>query len=93
MARHSAFDEIKICTGYELDGKKVHYYDLDSYQLGRVTPVYETMPGWKSDIRDIRQFADLPAEAKAYVERIEELVGVKIGWVTNGPEREAIMAR
>jgi len=89
----SAFDEIKICTGYELDGEKVHYYDLDSYQLGRVIPIYEIMPGWKSDIRDIRQFADLPAEAKAYVERIEELVGVKISWVTNGPEREAIMAR
>ena len=89
----SAFDEIKICTGYELDGKSVHYYDLDSYQLGRVTPIYETMPGWKSDICGIRDFVDLPPEAKAYVERIEELVGVKIGWVTNGPEREAIMAR
>ena len=89
----SAFDEIKICTGYELDGKSVHYYDLDSYQLGRVTPIYETLSGWRSDIRDIRQFSDLPLEAQAYVERVEELVGVKVGWVTNGPEREAIIPR
>ncbi len=89
----SAFDEIKICTGYELDGKSVHYYDLDSYQLGRVTPIYETLPGWRVDIRDIREYADLPPEAQAYVERVEELVGVKVGWVTNGPEREAIIPR
>jgi adenylosuccinate synthase len=89
----SAFDEIKICTGYKLDGRLVHYYDLDSYQLGRVTPVYETLPGWKSDIRSIRRFAELPPAARAYVERIEELVGVPVGWVTNGPERDAIMTR
>ncbi len=89
----SAFDEIKICIGYELDGKSVHYYDLDSYQLGRVTPIYETLPGWRVDIRDIREYENLPPEAQAYVERVEELVGVKVGWVTNGPEREAIIPR
>ena len=89
----SAFDEIKICTGYELDGKSVHYYDLDSYQLGRVRPIYETLPGWRVDIRDIREYKKLPSKAQAYVERVEELVGVKVGWVTNGPEREAIITR
>ena len=89
----SAFDEIKICTGYKLDGKSVHYYDLDSYQLGRVTPIYETLEGWRVDIRGIRKYDDLPPEAQAYVERVEKLVGVKVGWVTNGPEREAIIAR
>lgn len=89
----SAFEEIKICTGYELDGKSVHYYDLDSYQLDRAKPVYETVRGWHSDIRGIRQFADLPREAQEYVETVEKLVGVKVGWVGNGPEREAIIAR
>jgi adenylosuccinate synthase len=89
----SAFEEIKICTGYELDGQPAHYYDLDSYQLGRAKPVYETVKGWRSDIRGIRQFGDLPREAQAYVERVEELVGVEVGWVANGPEREAVIPR
>jgi adenylosuccinate synthase len=89
----SAFEEVDICTGYELGGKLVHYYDLDSYQLSRARPVYETLPGWHSDIRGIRQFADLPREAQAYIERVEELVGVKVGWVANGPEREALILR
>ncbi|MBL6959785.1 MAG: adenylosuccinate synthase [Anaerolineales bacterium] len=89
----SAFEEIRICTGYEFGGVKVHFYDLDSYQLGRVKPIYETLPGWQSDIRGVRKFSDLPPEAQAYVERVEELVGVRVGWVANGPEREALMER
>lgn len=88
----SAFENIKICTGYLLDGHTVHYYDLDSYQLGRVTPMYESLPGWKSDIRGVRRFADLPPEAQRYVRRVEALSGVKVGWVANGPQREAVMA-
>jgi adenylosuccinate synthase len=89
----SAFEEIKICTGYELDGNGVHYYDLDSYQLGRVKSIYETVKGWHSDITGIRQFADLPSEAQAYVEKVEELVGVQVGWIGVGPEREAVITR
>jgi adenylosuccinate synthase len=89
----SAFEQIKICTGYKFEGQPVHYYDLDSYQLGRARPVYETVRGWHSDIRGMRKFADLPREAQAYVERVEELVGVKVGWVANGPEREAVIIR
>ncbi len=89
----SAFEEIRICTGYQFGGAKVHFYDLDSYQLGRVKPIYETLPGWHSDIRDVRKFSELPPEAQAYVERVEELVGVRVGWVANGPEREALMER
>jgi adenylosuccinate synthase len=89
----SAFEQIKICTGYELDGKPVHYYDLDSYQLGRAKPIYQTVPGWHSDIVGIRQFDKLPQAAQDYVETVEKLVGVKVGWVANGPEREAVMPR
>jgi adenylosuccinate synthase len=89
----SAFEEIKVCTGYELVGQPVHYYDVDSYQLGRVKPVYETVRGWHSDIRGIRRFTDLPREAQEYVERVEKLVKVKVGWVANGPEREAVITR
>ncbi len=89
----SEFDEIKICTGYEFNGRKVHYHDLDSYQLDKVKPIYRIAKGWKEDIRGVRKFKDLPARARAYVETIEKLVGVKIGWVTNGPERDAIIKR
>ncbi len=87
----SEFDEIKICTSYELDGKRVHYYDVDSYRLGRVTPIYKTVRGWKEDIRGIRRYARLPARARTYVEAIEKLTGAPVGWVANGPEREAVI--
>jgi adenylosuccinate synthase len=87
----SEFDEIKICTGYELDGKRVHYYDVDSYGLDRVTPIYRTVRGWKEDIRGIRRYSKLPARARAYVETIEKLSGAPVGWVANGPEREAVI--
>ncbi len=89
----SAFDEIKICTGYELHGKTVHYYDIDAYDLGRVKPVFKTVPGWKSDITGVRDYADLPQAAKDYVDVVEELLGVPVGWVSLGPEREALVER
>ena len=87
----SGFGEIKVCTGYELDGRRARYYDLDAYALGRVQPIYRSMRGWKQDIRGIRKYKDLPAAARAYVETIERLSGVPVGWVANGPEREAVM--
>ncbi len=89
----SEFDEIKICTGYELNGKRVHYCDVDAYELERITPIYRTVRGWKRDIRGIRKYADLPVRARTYVELIEKLVGAPIGWVANGPERDAVMAK
>jgi adenylosuccinate synthase len=89
----SGFEELKICTGYELEGRRVHYHDLDSYQLERVEPVYRSLRGWKEDIRAVRTYRDLPARARAYIETIERLVGAKIAWVANGPEREAVMKK
>ncbi|MBI2759745.1 MAG: adenylosuccinate synthase [Chloroflexi bacterium] len=89
----SEFEEIKVCTGYEFNGRRVHYYDLDAYQLERVQPVYKIVKGWHSDIRGIRKYRDLPAKARAYVEMIEKLSGVKVGWVANGPQREAVIGR
>jgi len=87
----SEFNEIKICTGYEFNGKRVHYYDLDSYQLDQIKPIYQMVKGWKEDIRGVRKYKELPSKARAYVETIEKLVDVKIGWVANGPEREAVI--
>lgn len=89
----SGFDEIRICTGYQFNGRQTHYSDLDAYQLDRVKPMYKTVRGWKEDIRSIRKYSDLPSRARAYVETIEKLVGVKIGWIGNGPEREALIRK
>jgi len=89
----SQFDEIKICTGYRLNGKLVRYYDIDAYRLGEVEPVYRSMRGWRSDITHVSKYADLPARAKAYVETVEKLVGVPVRWVSVGPEREATIKR
>ena len=89
----SAFDEIKVCTGYELDGKQVHYYDIDAYQLGRVKPIFRTLPGWKTDITGVRAYEDLPQTAKDYVDVVEELLEVPVGWVSLGPEREALVEK
>lgn len=89
----SALEEINICIGYELHGKSVHYYDLDSYQLEQVNPVFKTLKGWNDDIRGVRRFEDLPTEAQKYVKTVEELVDVKVGWIGIGPEREALIAR
>jgi adenylosuccinate synthase len=89
----SEFDEIKICTGYEFNDKRVHYYDLNSYQLDQVKPIYKIVKGWKEDIRGVRKYKELPARAKTYIETVEKLAGVKIGWVANGPEREAVIKK
>ena len=89
----SELDEIRICTGYQFNGHKVSYSDLDSYQLDRVKPKYKIVRGWMEDIRGIRKYTDLPARARSYVETIEKLVEVKVGWVANGPERTAVIKK
>lgn len=89
----SEFREIKICTEYEFNGRRVHYCDLDSYQLGLVKPIYQTLRGWQKDIRGLRKYADLPVRARAYIETIENLTETKVGWVANGPEREAVIRK
>jgi adenylosuccinate synthase len=89
----SGIDELKVGVGYKLDGKSVHYADLDAARLGRVDPVFRSFKGWKEDIRGIRKFTDLPKNAQRYVEAIEKLSGVPVRFVANGPEREAVIKR
>jgi adenylosuccinate synthase len=85
-------DEIKICTEYEIDGKRTRDFPNPAV-LDRAKGVYETLPGWKCDIQAARSFDDLPVNARKYVLRVEELIGVKIKWVSIGPKREAMLAR
>lgn len=85
-------DQIKLCTDYEVDGKKTRDFPNPA-RLDLATGVYETLPGWKCDISSIRKFEDLPANARAYVRRVEELIEVPIKWVSVGPQREAMISR
>lgn len=82
------FEELKICTGYELDGEKLDYLPTAADQQARVTPVYETMPGWSASTAGARSWADLPGEAIKYVRRIEELIQCPVAMLSTSPERE-----
>jgi adenylosuccinate synthase len=84
----SGLPELKLCTAYELDGERRTHFPSDAYQLERCKPVYESIPGWSEDITGVRKLADLPAGARRYVDRISELVGLKVSVVSVGPDRE-----
>lgn len=84
----SGFPELKICTAYELDGKRVEHFPSDAFQLERCKPIYETLPGWTEDLSGCRKPADLPANARRYVDRIAELVGKPVSVVSVGPDRD-----
>ena len=83
----STFDELKICTAYELDGKSIRSFPSQIDDLRRVTPVYETHPGWGEGITAVTQYEGLPTNAKKYLTRISELVGKPIEIVSVGPDR------
>ncbi|MDA8586625.1 adenylosuccinate synthase [Rhodobacteraceae bacterium] len=82
------FDELKICTGYELDGEKLEYLPTAADSQARVTPIYETMPGWSESTAGARSWADLPGEAIKYVRRIEELIQCSVAMLSTSPERD-----
>ncbi len=85
-------DELRIATHYRMpDGEVVRGFPADTWSLGSVEPVYETLPGWKTSIRDVRRLEDLPAAARAYLDRIEELTEAPVGWVSVGSQREQII--
>lgn len=88
----SYLDEIKVCTAYEVDGKIITDFPTTAI-LKKCKPVFTTLKGWHSNIRGIKNYDELPDEAKAYVEFIEKQLGHKIDMVSNGPEREAIIYR
>jgi adenylosuccinate synthase len=81
------FDELKICTGYRIDGKIYHHLPSNLEMLKSAEPIYEELEGWKAEIRGIRKISDLPRNAKRYLRRIEELIRTKIIMVSVGEER------
>ena len=88
----SYLDEIPVCIGYELDGKVIRDFPTTT-RLKRCKPVWTKLPGWKTDIRGIRKYEELPENARKYGEFIEKEIGVHISMVSNGPAREDIIYR
>ncbi len=85
-------DEIPVCVGYEIDGEVTTDFPV-TYKLEKAKPILKKLPGWKCDIRGIRNFDELPENCRKYVEFIEEQIGFPITMVSNGPGREDIIYR
>ncbi len=79
---------LKICVSYKLDGRTIDYFPASVAALARCKPIYEELPGWQASTSDIRQFNKLPAEARQYIKRLEELIGCPVNLICVGPERE-----
>jgi adenylosuccinate synthase len=82
------WDEIPVCVAYEIDGERVEEMPMTQTDFHHAKPVYEMLPGWKSDISGCRTFEELPANAQAYIRRLEELSGAPFWGVGVGPGRE-----
>ena len=85
------FPKIKICVAYELDGKRIDYMPSSAAELARVKPIYEEMDGWMCETSNVTRIEDLPPKAKAYVDRLVELSGGKLGILSIGPARESTL--
>ena len=82
------FETLKICVGYELDGKPLDYLPFAADQQARCVPIYEEMDGWSDSTEGARSWADLPANAIKYVRRVEELIECPVALVSTSPERD-----
>ena len=83
----SHLDELKVCVAYDLDGERIERFPSHPEQLRRCKPIYETIPGWKQPVDDVRREEDFPEGALAYVRRIEELIGIPVAVLSVGPDR------
>ena len=86
-------EEIRVCSAYEIDGRRVTQFPSQIADLERAVPVYETFPGWAGELADVRREADLPAEARGYVDAIADLIGRPVSVVSVGPDREQTILR
>ena len=85
-------EELPVCVGYEIDGQVTTDFPTTA-QLEKAKPVFESLPGWKEDIRGIRKYEKLPENCRKYIEFVEEKIGFPITMVSNGPGREDIIYR
>lgn len=89
----SEIDELKVCTSYTLDGKIIKTVPARNEDFERCTANYITMPGWNEDISKCKTYDELPVNAKKYIEKIEELTGVEVVFISVGPDRENTIIR
>ncbi|GAA2335616.1 adenylosuccinate synthase [Saccharopolyspora halophila] len=89
----SGLETIPICVAYDVDGERVDEMPMTQTGVHHAVPVYEEMPGWSEDLSKARTFEDLPANARAYVERIEELIGARVSAIGVGPGRDETIVR
>jgi adenylosuccinate synthase len=89
----SGLDTVPICVGYEVDGRRVEDMPMTQTDVHHAIPVYEEMPGWWEDLSECREFGELPPNARAYVERLEELSGARVSAIGVGPGREQTIVR
>jgi adenylosuccinate synthase len=89
----SGLENVPICVAYEVDGKRVEDMPMTQTDVHHAVPVYEEMPGWFEDLSAFRSFDELPANAQAYVHRIEELTGAPVSAIGVGPGRDQTITR
>jgi adenylosuccinate synthase len=90
----SAVEEVKVCVGYEINGKRVNGFPMHQTDLHHARPVYKSLPGWGVDVTGCRRRAELPEEARSFVGFIEAELGVPLCMISVGPERDqAIVER
>ncbi|RBP44044.1 adenylosuccinate synthase [Garciella nitratireducens] len=83
----AGLEKVKICVGYELNGKRIKDFPASLETLAKCVPIYEELPGWGEEIRDARTYEELPMNAKKYLERISNLCDVEINIISIGPKR------
>jgi adenylosuccinate synthase len=89
----SSLETVPVCVGYRVDGKETSEMPMTQSDLHRAEPIYEELPGWWEDISEAREFDDLPAKARDYVLRLEELGGAHISCIGVGPGRDQTIVR
>ncbi len=89
----TGLEEIPVCVGYEVDGKKVDDVPWSQSDFHHATPIYESFPGWSENIEGAREFSDLPQSAQDYVTRLEDLMGQRVSVIGVGPSRDAVIVR
>jgi adenylosuccinate synthase len=90
----SGLEELQVAVAYDIDGERTEQFPGDSFLLARCRPVYETLPGWQQDVSGVRRLIDLPAAARRYIDRLAEVIGLPVGFVSVGPDRaQTIFAR
>jgi adenylosuccinate synthase len=89
----SGLQEIKVCTGYCLAGQEINYPPQGENALASVEPIYEKLPGWQEDISQVKNWDDLPPNARAYIDYIQDFLGVRVSIVSVGPDRRQTLWR